>query len=295
MLNKICIISHEWKELLKAVSFFKEGVFIFLINSNNYSLSDLFNLVYKSVNTFNKQQQFSICFDFSSQAKPEVNVIKEAIGADDYLCNLAFHPAFYTNQNKPQLFFVSPEKHIAIADFFKEVSTTLTAQSFIEVETIAINRNKLFEIKKEDYHSGLADFYLNNFLNAGIYNQPIYIQSLPIPALKTVEEALVTTEEKFSLEHPILYNQAQKLATITQENERLKYKLKIYAENLDNHKQYLKLIQEQDEAETINQFYYNEYEVLPLWYKRFGHIIKALTGKRTFGSLFNDSVKNYKQ
>lgn len=44
----------------------------------------------------------------------------------------------------------------------------------------------------------------------------------------------------------------------------------------------------------IKRFYYHEYEILPLWYKRFGHIIKVITGKRTFRSLFDDKVKKYR-
>ena len=44
----------------------------------------------------------------------------------------------------------------------------------------------------------------------------------------------------------------------------------------------------------IKRFYHYEYEILPLWYKRFGHILKVLTGKRTFRSLFNDNVQKYK-
>ncbi|WP_165758961.1 glycosyltransferase family 4 protein [Niastella yeongjuensis] len=39
------------------------------------------------------------------------------------------------------------------------------------------------------------------------------------------------------------------------------------------------------QTETKN-WYYNEYEILPLWYKRLGHIIKVLTGKRSIKSLF---------
>lgn len=38
-------------------------------------------------------------------------------------------------------------------------------------------------------------------------------------------------------------------------------------------------------------YYQNQYEVLPLWYKRFGHIIKVMTGKRTFASLFYNTKK----
>jgi hypothetical protein len=38
--------------------------------------------------------------------------------------------------------------------------------------------------------------------------------------------------------------------------------------------------------DNILNWYEKEYEVLPLWYKRFGHILKVLTGKRSFKSLF---------
>ena len=45
----------------------------------------------------------------------------------------------------------------------------------------------------------------------------------------------------------------------------------------------------------LMKFYNQEYEILPLWYKRFGHIIKVITGKRTFKSLFKDGVEKYKE
>ena len=44
----------------------------------------------------------------------------------------------------------------------------------------------------------------------------------------------------------------------------------------------------------ILNWYHNEYEILPLWYKQFGHIIKIIIGKRSFRSLFSDNVKKYK-
>ena len=39
-------------------------------------------------------------------------------------------------------------------------------------------------------------------------------------------------------------------------------------------------------ANDILAWYKQEYEVLPGWYKKFGHVIKVLMGKRTFKSLF---------
>ena len=43
-----------------------------------------------------------------------------------------------------------------------------------------------------------------------------------------------------------------------------------------------------DDYDLLFNWYHKEYEVLPLWYKRFGHIIKAFMGKRTFRSLWSD-------
>jgi hypothetical protein len=49
-----------------------------------------------------------------------------------------------------------------------------------------------------------------------------------------------------------------------------------------------------DDYENLFKWYHNEYEILPLWYKRFGHILKVIMGKRSFRSLFSDDVKKYK-
>jgi hypothetical protein len=62
------------------------------------------------------------------------------------------------------------------------------------------------------------------------------------------------------------------------------------------YKSFLSLSKEVQKKEYygVRDWYRNEYEILPLWYKRFGHIIKVITGKRSFRSLFNDKTKKYK-
>jgi hypothetical protein len=54
-----------------------------------------------------------------------------------------------------------------------------------------------------------------------------------------------------------------------------------------------KRVQEKEYYDVVN-WYQKEYEILPTWYKRFGHIIKVMMGKRRFRSLFRDDVKKYK-
>jgi hypothetical protein len=50
-----------------------------------------------------------------------------------------------------------------------------------------------------------------------------------------------------------------------------------------------------NDVAMIKRFYKTEYEILPMWYKRFGHIIKVVMGKRSFRSLFDDNVQKYKE
>jgi len=54
-----------------------------------------------------------------------------------------------------------------------------------------------------------------------------------------------------------------------------------------------KMVQQKEYYDIID-WYHKEYESLPGWYKRCGHLLKVITGKRTFRSLFRNDVKKYK-
>lgn len=49
-----------------------------------------------------------------------------------------------------------------------------------------------------------------------------------------------------------------------------------------------KTVQEKEYYDVID-WYHKEYEALPKWYKRVGHLIKVCLGKRSFKSLFNNT------
>lgn len=52
-----------------------------------------------------------------------------------------------------------------------------------------------------------------------------------------------------------------------------------------------KRVQEKEYFDVLN-WYKKEYEILPTWYKRVGHVIKVMMGKRSFKSLFDDRLKD---
>ncbi len=74
---------------------------------------------------------------------------------------------------------------------------------------------------------------------------------------------------------------------LSKEEERLSNENKRLEIDLDNQKKYLAILRNEREMERIIEFYHREYEVLPLWYKRFGHLIKLLIGKRSIRSTHN--------
>ncbi len=63
--------------------------------------------------------------------------------------------------------------------------------------------------------------------------------------------------------------------------------------NKERDNEYYLGVQMQERSKGM-EWYHREYEVLPLWYKRFGHIIKVIMGKRSFRSLFTDDHKKDK-
>lgn len=78
------------------------------------------------------------------------------------------------------------------------------------------------------------------------------------------------------------------------ENEALRLRLRVTETELRNQQQYLDALRSDHETRQLQDYYTHEYEILPRWYKRLGQVIKVVTGKRTFSSLFRDDVKKYK-
>ena len=72
-----------------------------------------------------------------------------------------------------------------------------------------------------------------------------------------------------------------KLETARDALERIRIEAKLIGED-----QARQIAHEKNRANELLAWYHREYEALPIWYKRFGHIIKVFTGKRTFKSLF---------
>jgi hypothetical protein len=113
-------------------------------------------------------------------------------------------------------------------------------------------------------------------------------------------------ENRIKNETPLLFKSIQREILFSEKKHQLELIIQDLKADLSSKNEYLEFLRGKnlngklDEMDMlssmkIKKFYHQEYEVLPLWYKRFGHILKVFLRKRTFRSLFTDKTTNYKQ
>lgn len=94
--------------------------------------------------------------------------------------------------------------------------------------------------------------------------------------------------------HPQWFRLAWDNFRLQKERDRLAATCDLLEEEKKIVQELLEMSNKHDEVSHILRFYRDEYEILPLWYKRFGHILKVGMGKRSFRSLYDKTTKKYK-
>ncbi|MET0638213.1 MAG: hypothetical protein ABWZ25_19440 [Chitinophagaceae bacterium] len=106
-----------------------------------------------------------------------------------------------------------------------------------------------------------------------------------------IKLSLGVVENDFKNSQPELAMALERIRELLKLNAGLKTKNGLLEEELKNYRTYNKILQTIHPDRELQRFYDREYEALPRWYKRFGHIIKAIMGKRRWSSLVNDRKK----
>lgn len=244
-----------------------------------------------------KTIQFSVFFDFAdANASFPLDILKNK----DAFLRFFFHPNFKKIENKPLVFFTVPASDPRfISEFMSSFQKEMIAQGFNGIEWIYLSKekdkkftNRLYEYV--DLHSFEEDYY-NLLMNDSFVTHYFSITNHDRKSITEILESKLKIEEKFKLNFPDQYAFLNRYALLEKEAPLLQAKISALTENLKNQQMYLSIIRTEDEANKINDFYRNEYEILPGWYKKVGHVIKVLMGKRSFRSLYDDNVKKYKE
>ena len=166
-------------------------------------------------------------------------------------------------------------KNLSINNLSEHVSKTLMNGSTLIVKNLVLYNTIDF----------ITD-YKKILQSANFYNNTFYIKDLNSSAEQIyllIEEA----EKELCISKPLLYESILNLQSVARELEIATIKNASLLNELENYKKHITMLQSHHEAKELQNYYDKEYEVLPLWYKRIGHVIKVVIGKRNFKSLFN--------
>jgi hypothetical protein len=119
---------------------------------------------------------------------------------------------------------------------------------------------------------------------------PVFPETNPTDLLKTLKEA----DHSLYKTTPRLFDLYEKNRLLEKENADLRRRNSFNERELEHQKQYQEILRSQHSTRELQDYYNHEYEVLPKWYKRIGHLVKVMMGKRTFKSLFRDDVKKFR-
>lgn len=270
---------------------------LYIGNPNDLLELDL-NTIHQQKNSFANKLTFSIYMDY--QPDKAALLMEEVIRQKSKLFQFFFHPQYEIKKMRPVVFFSNRWKeHKGMDHYLQMLESECKLQGFRSLQAIFLKSNNE-EVKENeaewsniDQLDEFENFYFDLLIKKKYYGN--YIMIWPNSnTFNDVSAVKLKAEEKFKSVNPIQYDLAVKFVELNKKIDQLEENLRNANEDLLNQKQYVELIRQYDEANKINQFYYNEYEVLPLWYKRMGHVIKVLTGKRSFRSLYNTNIKKYK-
>ena len=171
------------------------------------------------------------------------------------------------------------------------------AQGFEDVEIVMLQKNNDGEllIPATAGESVIKLSYRQQLTSMQDGFESVFIILSDNDQVSLVERYLNEEEKLFQQQNADLYN----LKCVNTELGKRANEMAELVKALENENKALtshnSILRSGSQAKVLQRYYTYEYEVLPKWYKRFGHLIKVITGKRTFGSLFDKSQKKYKE
>lgn len=278
-----------------------ENAFIsFKINPASIHLIESF---YKKLFLSSGNNSFCLLIELNSEIK---KVDEQFATIIELLVSFSFHSKYVkTSQGNPFFLF-----EIDLPDADNYISTIRKAfndQGYKDIEVIKVY-NKSTPASKDEARSvyfsvnenmdSLCSEYTNSIkqLTSG---SPLFFFMNDSRSFPELLDRIEKTETMIHESMPQTYSLLKENALLKVKQHELILEMELLQEQLNSLSNY-RLHHSADSmykrqiTELLN-FYKNEYEILPIWYKRFGHIVKVLTGKRTFRSLFDKKASKYRK
>lgn len=215
---------------------------------------------------------------------------------EQYLFDLVaffFLPCYYKKGNVPVV-IVAHEYQKEFKTFSQALIGAAQKQGFAQLVLHFVRQQQK---ENQTFYSAhdieaLKTGYTNELKDSS--GKPFYIVLNNAHEIKVLHEALQNVEATFAQDNEMLYACKTKGKALERKLQQTETLLDAAEKEIETMTAHLNKLRSASQAASLQQYYTNEYEVLPRWYKQFGHVLKVVMGKRTFGSLFNDKEKKYK-
>lgn len=201
---------------------------------------------------------------------------------------------FFSNYNKPggtPQIIVGGENIALIQSGIEQLQHVAMAQGFANIHiTLAAD----LPVHSSTDKSAIKEIYRSWLQASTITKDILYIQVEQLADLQATREILEAEEALYSAQNPGHYRLKLQNRDLSKQVQQLEQFFEAAQQEISNQVSHNQILRSSSQATALQNYYNNEYEVLPLWFKRLGHVVKALTGKRSFSSLFSDKVKKYR-
>ncbi|MEP6746304.1 MAG: hypothetical protein ABJB86_01190 [Bacteroidota bacterium] len=213
------------------------------------------------------------------------------------IITLFFQPSFYI-VNKAPVIFTTATVNIHFNEMLKKLKEKCLLQGFADVIIVQPINNTdsqhacFYYIDGRNFNlNSILENPINDYLKSRNFFPPHFVIFGDTISNKLVQYETILNQELLASK-TVNYKIATEIYYLQMKIQHFGHKLSQQNINEDNLRIYLE-IQKKDLSKALDWYHY-EYEILPIWYKQFGHIVKVIMGKRSFRSLFSDNVKKYK-
>ncbi|MEO5562808.1 MAG: hypothetical protein ABIR18_05215 [Chitinophagaceae bacterium] len=251
------------------------------------------NHLIRSIQTDISTTPFSILLSGNDFKEPKTN---EAL--IEIIITIFFQPCYYMSDYHPVIFL--SDKSATVSGFLEQLNEKAKKQGLRDILILepASWKNTSNSFASFSYwitdittdYTGLVKKWFEQNLRKSNFGEiHLLVPEKENPALAILDD-LRKKEEAIS------GTEIYVMASVLYEKEKLieEYRHKLLLKTISEKDMQIYLSVQKEERKTGLNWYYHEYEVLPRWYKQFGHVIKVIMGNRSFKSLFSDSVKKHK-
>jgi hypothetical protein len=202
---------------------------------------------------------------------------------------------FFSNYHKPGGFpqiIVGGENMAIIKSGIEQLHKTAGEQGFSTIQiTLASALPMIFASTGQP---AIRETYQGWLQAPNTSTDALYVSVTISADINTTHEALTAEEIRFTQQNPGLFSLKMQNRELSKQVLQLEQLCKAAQQEISNQVSHNQILRSSSQATALQNYYNNEYEVLPMWFKRLGHVVKALMGKRSFKSLYSNKVKKYK-